>query len=235
LIVIIQCAATKRPEAGRMKSSDGKPVVFVAEPASAPAGHACRYARPDDISDAGKSWRESLLEYNRTAKNNPLGLYPAYRLYKNPIYERFVDRFGLQNVFILSAGWGLIGADFLTPYYDITFSQSADGFKRRRKRDRYLDISMLPDRWDEEIVFFGGKDYLPLLCSLTGETSNRKTLFYNAMRAPQAPGWDLQRFETTTRTNWHYECAGAFLDFGGSENAKHSDLGHWTNGRKEED
>jgi hypothetical protein len=39
---------------------------------------------------------------------------------------------------------------------------------------------MLPCRPDEEIVFFGGKDYLRLLRSLTGETPNRKTLFYNA-------------------------------------------------------
>lgn len=212
MIVIIQCAATKRSEAGRMKSPDGKPVVFVAEPESAPASNVCRYARPDDTTGAGKSWRELLLEYNSAAKNNPLGLYPAYRLYKNPIYEGLVDRFGLGSVFILSAGWGLIGANFLTPYYDITFSQSADGFKRRRKTDQYMDISMLPYRPDEEIVFFGGKDYLPLLSSLTGETPNRKTLFYNATCAPQVPGWSLQRFETKTRTNWHYECAASFLD-----------------------
>jgi hypothetical protein len=33
---------------------------------------------------------------------------------------------------------------------------------------------MLPDRPDEEIVFFGGKGYLPLLCSRTGETPNRE-------------------------------------------------------------
>jgi hypothetical protein len=174
VIVIIQCAATKHAEAGRMKSADSKSVVFVAEPKSAPPPRAHSYARPDDMFDAGKSWREALLDYNRRAKSNPLGLYPAYRLYKNQIYERLVDRLGLNNVYILSAGWGLIRADFLTPYYDITFSQSADGFKRRRKTDRYLDFSMLPDRPNEEIVFFGGKDYLPLLCSLTGETPNRK-------------------------------------------------------------
>ena len=92
------------------------------------------------------------------SNDNPLGLYPAYRLYRNPIYERLVDRLGLQNVYILSAGWGLIWADFLTPYYDITFSQSAEGFKRRWKTDRYMDFSMLPDRQGDEIVFFGGKD-----------------------------------------------------------------------------
>jgi hypothetical protein len=225
VIVIIQCAATKHAEAGRMKSADSKSVVFVAEPESAPPPRAHSYARPDDMFDAGKSWREALLEYNRRAKSNPLGLYPAYRLYKNQIYERLVDRLGLNNVYILSAGWGLIRADFLTPYYDITFSQSAEGFKRRRKTDRYLDFSMLPDRPNEEIVFFGGKDYLPLLCSLTGETPNRKTVFYNAASAPEAPGWNLQRFETKTRTNWHYECAGAFLDSRGSKNTKLSELG----------
>ena len=70
-----------------------------------------------------------------------------------------------------------IRADFLTPYYDITFSQSPDGFKYRRKTDRYLDFSMLPNIPNEETVFFGGKDYLPLLCSLTGETPNRKNCF----------------------------------------------------------
>jgi hypothetical protein len=40
-----------------------------------------------------------------------------------------VDRFGLENVYVLSASWGLIRADFLTPYYDITFSSSADAYK----------------------------------------------------------------------------------------------------------
>ena len=59
---------------------------------------------------------------------------------------------------------------------------------------------MLPDRPYEEIAFFGCKDYLPLLCSLTGETPNRKTVFYNAAGRAEAPGWNLQRFETKTRT-----------------------------------
>lgn len=50
---------------------------------------------------------------------------------------------------------------------------------------------MLPDRPNEEIVFFGGKDYLPLVCPLTGETPSRKTVFYNAAGAPEALGWNL--------------------------------------------
>lgn len=69
-----------------------------------------------------------------------------------------MDRFGLHKVYILSAGWGLIRADFLTPYYyDVTFSQSAEGYKRRRKSDRYQDFSMLPEHAEEEIVFLAAR------------------------------------------------------------------------------
>ncbi len=37
MIVVIQCAARKRPDAGHLKSTDGRQVIFVADPDSAPA------------------------------------------------------------------------------------------------------------------------------------------------------------------------------------------------------
>ena len=37
-------------------------------------------------------------------------------------YRALVKRFGIDKTYILSAGWGLIPASFLTPYYDITFT-----------------------------------------------------------------------------------------------------------------
>jgi hypothetical protein len=211
MIAVIQCAARKRSGAGHLVSATGKRVVFVAEPGTARADPGDLFARPDDPSDWGVSWRQVLLKYNREPEDNPLGLCPAWQLYENGAYGRLVERLGLQNVYILSAGWGLISADFLTPYYDITFSQSADGYKRRRKADRYQDFRMLPDDVRDEIVFFGGKDYLPLFCSLTSSINTKKTAFYNSACAPQVPGCALKRFETATRTNWHYECAHAFL------------------------
>ena len=55
------------------------------------------------------------------------------RLYKNSAYEYLVNQLGEDKVFILSAGWGLIPAPFLTPDYDITFSGNAEAYKRRRK------------------------------------------------------------------------------------------------------
>ena len=58
------------------------------------------------------------MDYNNNPAGNSLGLLPVYRLYANPVYERLVDKLGVANVYILSAGWGLIRADFLTPSYD---------------------------------------------------------------------------------------------------------------------
>lgn len=214
MIAVIQCAASKRSSAGYLLSPDGRRIVFVADPLAAPADDTVVYARPDDLS-GGVPWRDALVEYNKTKRDNPLDLFPAWQLYDNGVYGRLVDKLGVENVYILSAGWGLIPADFLTPYYDITFSSSArneDSYKRRRKADRYQDLRMLPDETRDDVVFFGGKDYLLLFCDLTAAIRGRKTVFYNSGKIPSARGCVLRLFETTRRTNWQYECANAFLD-----------------------
>lgn len=92
----------------------------------------------------------------------------------------------------------------------IVASVSAEPYKRRRKGDLYRDLRMLPNDTDEPIVFFGGKDYLPLFCDLTKDVKAKRTVFYNSGYAPAAQGCALVRFVTTTRTNWHYECARNF-------------------------
>lgn len=214
MIVVIQCAGRKRPEAGHLRTRQGKLVLFVADPSKAPPSDTYMYARPDDPSDTGLTWRELLKQYNCTSGNNPLGLCQAFELYANPTYSRLVNRFGIDKTYILSAGWGLIGALYLTPAYDITFSMSGAPYVRRRQRDVYGDLCMLPEDVGEPIVFFGGKDYVPLFCKLTNKPRPERLVFYNSDRAPDAPGCVLKRFRTTTRTNWHYECANAFLDIG---------------------
>jgi hypothetical protein len=111
MIVVIQCAGTKREDAGHLKMQDGRLVSFVAHPEELEL-HAenCLYARPDDPSDRGGSWREFLDAYNENPGDNPLGLLPAFELYKparpyNNIYRDLVNGYGLQNTYILSAGW----------------------------------------------------------------------------------------------------------------------------------
>jgi hypothetical protein len=212
MIVVIQCAGSKQENAGSLRTKNGLPVSFVAHPELAPPTAGCPYARPDDPSDDGASWRARLVAYNKEAGNNPFRLLPAFELYKNNIYRALVKRFGIENCYILSAGWGLINAAFLTPYYDITFSGAAENFVRRRKGDAYGDFHMLPNDVQQSIVFFGSKEYVPLFAALTRPVKSPKTVFFNSSQPPVAPGCLLTRFETRTRTNWQYECAAAFLD-----------------------
>jgi hypothetical protein len=211
LIVLIQCAARKRPDAGFLRTRDGRSVLLVADPAAAPASDSWVYARPDDTSDQGGSWRDVLVRYNDAPGNNPLSLLPAYELYERDTYRALAKQFGIERTYILSAGWGLIPASFLTPCYDITFTANAEDWKRRKKRDLYGDLSMLPADTDEEVVFLGGKDYLPLFTRLTAPVRAARTIFYNSATLPDAPDCRLVRFSTKTRTNWHYECADALL------------------------
>ena len=212
LTVVISCAAGKALSAGQMRTENGRKVMFVADPQKAPWDESIIYKRPDDPADSGRSWRDLLVRYNGehkdAASGNPLGLLPAWRLYVNPVYGELVSAFGIRNVFILSAGWGLIPVDFLTPNYDITFSPQADAYKRRRKRDRYEDFSMLSkDDTCETVAFLGGKDYVPLFCLLTENLGSERIVFYNSKVPPDARGCVLRRFATKARSNWHYECA----------------------------
>ncbi|MDE0053114.1 MAG: hypothetical protein OXP28_05585 [Gammaproteobacteria bacterium] len=183
----------------------------MARPEEAPRDSKTLYRHPDDPSGNRRTWRDELLEYNRRSEDNPLGLLPAWRLYKNAVYSQLVEAFGLNNVFILSAGWGLLAADFLTPNYDITFSQ-AEAYKKRRVRDCYYDLRMLPTERAGRIVFVGGEKYVGLFDALTDGSAGKRVIFYNSDRALVVQGCSCVRFETTTRTNWHYECAKALID-----------------------
>lgn len=200
MIVVIQCAARKYENAGCLTTRDGKPVIFVGDPDAAPPREDCLYARPDDQSDQAGSWRDVLVRYNENPSSNPLGLLPASGLYANGTYRALVEKFGKDRTYVLSAGWGLIAASFLTPYYDITFSMSAEDWKRRRKRDTYADLCHLSADANENVIFIGGKDYLPLFVQLTASARARRTVFYNSATLPEAPGCYLVRFATATRT-----------------------------------
>jgi len=210
MIVVIQCATSKRPEAGRFQTSCGQQIKFVADPSVAPPSDLL-YSRPDDASDRGPSWRELLLRYNEGAPKNPFGLLRAIELYENAAYSRLAEKFGTEKTYVLSAGWGLVTGSFLTPDYDITFNRTANRYKRRQHSDVYKDLCMLPADTAEPIFFLGGKEYVPLFVALTKSIIAPKTIFFNSVSPPDAPGCSLARYETSTRTNWHYECAKALI------------------------
>lgn len=215
MIAVIQCAGSKRANAGSLRTQDGRRVKFVADPALAPRSDGLVYAHPDGDSGNGTSWREVLTEYNENYKvspsDNPLGLLPAWELYRPRTYELLADHFGLDRLYILSAGWGLIRADFLTPDYDITFSsvRKDQKYKRRSHRATFHDFCLSPSVTAEDIVFFGGKSYVPLFCKLTAAATERRTVFY-AGTEPNAPGCTLRSFGKPY-TNWQYQCAADFV------------------------
>ncbi|MGQ0585230.1 MAG: hypothetical protein ACT4O6_25100 [Reyranella sp.] len=221
MIAIIQCAGSKVPRAGHMKTRDGRNVLFVARPADDPVASTHVHARPDDDSDWGGSWREELQRYNRRytqQKDNPCGLLPASKLYKPRIYRDLVAELGEDRVFILSAGWGLVRASFLLPAYDITFSRNTKvpSHKRRRHAERreewkdQNDLLSLPSPL-EPIHFFGGRDYLPLFDELTRNVATPRTVHYFGETSPDLLGCTTKRFESTKSRNWHYDCAADFL------------------------
>lgn len=210
--VVIQCAASKDSKGGYFHAADGQRVKFVARPEQSPAIETCVLAHPDDPTGTdSNTWRDLVAEYNKKPNDNPFGLFPAYRLYSNPAYGALINQFGEENVFILSAGWGLIRSNFLTPQYDITFNTSADAFKRRKQRDPYLDFCHLAGPSADRIVFLGGKSYLPLFCQLTETFSAERIVFFNSQAVPSAPGCRVVRYHTTLRTNWHYACVNDLL------------------------
>ena len=186
--------------------------MFVANPDVAPPTENVTFARPDDLSDTGESWRTVLCRYNETPGHNRYGLLPAWRLYRHRTYRMLAEYFGLGRLYILSAGWGLLPAPFLTPSYDITFRSARpdERFKRRRRHDEYSDFRKLPADPSEPILYFGSNGYIPLFCTLTADTASRRIVFY-AGRQPTAPGCRLKRFGTPF-TNWHYQCAKGFIE-----------------------
>lgn len=217
--IVIVCADGKEDHAGYLRQQDGRKVKFVADPDSAcRAESSCNesyvYARPDDISDVGVSWTETLHQYNETPEYNPLGLLPAWELYSNPTYKYLARKHGTERLYILSGAWGLISATFLTPMYNITFStgKHVKLYQRRKAEDCYGKFCRLPANTVEPVVFFGGKDYVDFFCSLTSDIKAKRYIFHKSHDAPSDPGCQPIKFKPKHQGVWYYECARAFID-----------------------
>jgi hypothetical protein len=212
--IIIQCAGDKQPIQNYTGfHQDGQCIKkFLARPG---ADH-LHCAHPDLECANGITWRETLAQYNQqNGFNNPQNLSRAYELYVPAAYSNLVAEFGVQNVYILSAGWGLIRADYLIPDYDITFSANAEPHQRRRNNDDYDDFNHLEGN-TEPLIFLGGISYQPLLFQLTQQLNCDIRLVYRAANPPALPNdananYLIRYFDTPRRTNWHYGAANALI------------------------
>lgn len=209
--VIIQCAGSKTispsDERGYFRTGSGKRVKFVGRPELAEPEQGVIFCRPDDPSDEpGMSWRHLLRRYVETG-TNPFGLKRACELYANKIYINLVDHFGPDNVFILSAGWGLISANFPTPAYDITFSSPRKDKKtgkerrevRRSEEDEYQDFQDLPQDVSSPVMCFVTQTYMHQIERM----GLRRDLRYPPGRAIRI-GIIVPR-KTSSKGSWRYE------------------------------
>lgn len=164
--------------------------------------------RPDDlIPNENITWRNYICE---NQSKIPL---QAYELYTRDIYRSLFKRFG-NNLYILSAGWGLVRANYGLPKYDITFSRGKNQENNRRVYNTpvYSDFNQLSVDNKEDIVFVGTPDYLQLFFKCTEDLSNRKIIYYkkdnlpNTHRPPNN-SFLFIRYITNTRMKWYYELA----------------------------
>jgi hypothetical protein len=217
-IIVIQCAKSKNPPKETWQFG-GKKVTFIANPSICEESATILYCKPDSkIPDSNITWRQKLEEYNRVGGNPPEFLRKAWQLYKSWIYAQLIDRYGEKDIFILSAGWGLIRSDYLLPHYDITFARGAKACNRRKENDIYDDFNHLKDEKPEEtdtVYFFGTSDYLSLYCYLTQGIPSNKVIFYVGENEPDEAAkssYTLKQYREKPFTNWQYSCAKDFVE-----------------------
>jgi hypothetical protein len=174
------------------------------------------YGLDDRIRYENKTWRELIIN----GQNDPsLNLIKAYRLYKPKIapsiYEDFYKEFD-NSFYILSAGWGIIRADFRIPAYDITFSTApkVPEYARRNVDHVWTDINHLKEDIDNgkyapdsKIILFAGKDYLLHFRRMTQSISYKKKILVYANDESEngkviKDGWFVyENYFTTMKTN----------------------------------
>ena len=204
--IIISCSALKN---GNNLIYNNNEIEFVSKPAK-------EYQfRPDDIIPGENiTWRKHIIQSQENSS-----LLKSYELYKPLIYKSLYDRYG-SDLYILSAGWGIVSSEFKIPKYNITFSKNAEIISQRTQNDNFNDLNHLKGiNENEKIIFIGGSEYLKLFHKLTNDLQNQKIIFYKKKNinsyAPfitNDPSYILEKYDTNTRTNWHYECAKNILN-----------------------
>ena len=217
---VIQCCKTKSTTASfRVRNQR---VKFVVQPKHRSEETDDFPARPDErMPNRTTTWREQLVEYNDTFRatgQNPLGLKQAFELYAPKGYTAYSDllrHFSASNMYILSAGWGLVRADFLLPDYDITFRiQDTPEWCVRKPADAELfhDFAHLtPDvvSNDELVYFFGGGSYLQFFFTATSTLPVKRVVYYSAKTVPDPKKCRGIKYDGKGMT-WMYRCASDF-------------------------
>jgi hypothetical protein len=172
------------------------------------------FFHPDDLIPNEKiTWRNLVSQ--QEIRND---LLQTYNLYRPKIYSSLFQHFGF-DLFIFSAGWGIVRADYKLPKYDVTFSNGNNipTYAIRNQDDIFNDFNQLEGiDENERIIFIGGKNYVLPFCLLTDHLPNEKIIYYKNKDVLKNNPYKKNNFqfiyyETNRRTNWHYEIADKLI------------------------
>lgn len=166
--------------------------------------------KPDDDipGNINYSWR-NYVSNNQNQINLP---YRAYELYTENVYNELFMTFG-NRLYIESAGWGIVNAEFRLPNYDITFSDNTNEETiRHYQTGNYDDYNQLIVSPNDDIVFIGTEKYIPLFFYLTNQLPNRKIIYWKKHNTPinyPIPNYSFiyRRYISNNRRKWFYELA----------------------------
>jgi hypothetical protein len=222
MIIVIQCANRKVANAPTL-TLNGNAVHFVVKPRDEQ-----KDKRPwDQIPGSDKTWIDCVKAYNETGGAIPgeyiklnIGtedgrqLMQCGNLYKHPVYSELMAACGLRNVYILSAGWGLVRADKYIPNYNITFNPSGDHSVRIGVKDR-LQYPFMSDEIPDngEINLFISRAYVLYWSHLYLGIVQRTVLHWRlGQELPDGQYRTVIKHDCgNQRTNWHYTAARQFI------------------------
>jgi hypothetical protein len=170
---------------------------------------------PDDfIPNSEVKWRKYLEEHQ-----NDKSLLSAFDLYSRKEYRSLYEKFH-KSLYILSAGWGLVNSEFKLPNYDITFSSTGEPGTKRKTNDlnAYQDFNQMSLNENEDIIFIGSVNYLPLFYKLTQDLNNRKLIFFfgQGNNLPKSKininTFVYKKFHSSKNRSWYYELAKNIAD-----------------------
>lgn len=236
-IIVIQCAERKTQKSWQWRD---RQVVFVANRNKYTESDPVPYEPDETIPDTNMTWRHAFLDHYRNKRKPDVlddadELPEAWKLYYpqypfQDIYKCLVNKCGKEKVFILSAGWGLVNADFQLPPYNITFTSEAHDYARISVKEllakllRYNPLDGVTDE-DTTIYFFGGKHYRKLLYRYTDSVPVRKVVIYyyctnkdaqDKAQERENEHYEFRRYnpKEASRRTWYYECARRFIKGG---------------------
>lgn len=209
--IVISCCARKN---GGPFIHNGRMINFISQVDQVVPNNEIYFHPDDSVPNGDITWRELV---NQQGLNN--NLQSAYELYSPAIYSSLFQKFG-NDLFIFSAGWGIIRADFKLPKYNITFSNNNNvpDYARRDITPDFKDFNHLEDiSENEEIKLIAGSDYVLPFCELTKNLPNNKIIIYknqnllNNNQYLNNKTFQFRHYQTNRRTNWHYEYAQKLL------------------------